>query len=206
MGRRPRTRLVLVSGLLVIAAAGGVIALSDNGSPQRPPAEQVASFSVAPTPATLPDAAARQQFVRSFSDPGAHGGPPMVKSLDLRHLRRFSLGDPSNFSIVAARSKTGGICFISSVGSGACIDSFHNGAGMTEGYRKLGAAKHNVITGFVPDGVSEISFTTNAGSFSTPVRHNVFQFVVPDRGPVVESYTLVRSDGSKRVEPFGRQP
>jgi hypothetical protein len=206
MRKPPHIGLVLVSGLLVIAAAGVVIALSDNGSPQRPPAEQVASFSAAPTPATLPDAAARQQFVRSFSDPGLHGGPPMVKSLDLRHLRRFSLGDPSDFSIVAARSKTGGICFISSVGTGACIDSFHNGAGMAEGYRKLGAAKHNVITGFVPDGVSEISFTTNAGSFSTPVRHNVFQFVVPDQGPVVESYTLVRADGSKRVEPFGRQP
>jgi hypothetical protein len=208
--RRPqRVGFVLSSGLLVIVAAGIVIALSDSGSPERPPAEQVAGFSAAPTPATLPDAAARQQFIRAWSNPGLHGGPPMVKSLDLRHLRRFSLGDPSGFSVVAARSKTGGICFIGSVGGGGCIDSFDNGAGMAEGSRKVGPAMHNVITGFVPDGVSEISFATNAGSFSAPVRNNVFRFVVPTQGPVVYAYTLVRADGSKRVEPFGtlaRQP
>ena len=130
----------------------------------------------------------------------------MVRSLDLRHLRRFSLGDPSGFSVVAARSRTGGICFISSVGTGACIDSFHNGAGMAEGNRKVGTAHRNVITGLVPDGVSEVSFATNAGSFSTPVHDNVFRFVVPEQGPVVYSYTLVRRNGSKRVEPFGTFP
>jgi hypothetical protein len=203
MRRLPRAGPAPGSGLLVIVLAGIVVALSDTGSPDRPPAEQVARFSAAPTPATVPDAAARRELVRAFSDPGLHGGPPMVKSLDLRHLRRFSLRDPSAFSIVAARSRTGGICFVSSVGAGACIDSFHNGAGMSEGVHTVGTEKHNVISGLVPDGVSEISFATNAGSFSTPVRNNVFRFVVPDQGPVIGSYTLIRANGSRRVEPFG---
>ncbi len=201
--RVARIRLVVTAGLLLVAAAGVVIALSDDGSPELPPAERVASFAAPPTPATVPDAATREQFVRAFSHPGLHDGRPMVESLDLRHLRRFSLGDPTRFSIVAARSKAGGICFLGSAGAGGCIDSFHDGAGMSVGYRKIGVTKHNVISGFVPDGVAEVSFAMSGGRFTTRVHDNVFRFVVPDQGGVVRSYTLVGDNGSKRVEPFG---
>ena len=199
----PRAGLILGSGLLVIVAAG-ILALSDTGSPDRPPAEQIARFSSPATPATVPDAAVRERFMRAFA--GLPDGPPAVPSLDLTRIRTFSLGGGTGFAVVAAPRKTGGICWIGYTGpggSGGCLDSFHNGAGMTEGVRTVGTKKHNVISGLVPDGVSEISFATNAGSFSTPVRNNVFWFVVPDRGPVVESYTLVRANGSRRIEPFG---
>ena len=64
--RRPRQiGFALVSGLLLVVAASVVIALSDSGSPERPPADQVAGFLAASTPATLPDALARRQFVRA---------------------------------------------------------------------------------------------------------------------------------------------
>jgi hypothetical protein len=188
---------VLIAGSVAVAGAiAFAVSRGSSDEPARSPVAQVASFSVAPSSASLPDAAARQRFVAAFSE-----GRSIIATLDLHRLRSFSLGSADDFSVVAAPAAKGGICYLDSRGRGTCIESFHEGAGMTEGYRRVnGGAKHNVISGLLPDGISKITFATNAGSFSTPVRHNVFQFVVPDQGPVISSYTLAREDGSTRAE------
>ena len=42
--------------------------------------------------------------------------------------------------------------------------------------------------------------TKKAGNASMTVRHHVFEFVVPDHGTVIRTYTQGREDGSARCE------
>ena len=73
---------------------------------------------------------------------------------------------------------------------------------MTEGYRKVGGSKYNVIAGLLPDGVVKITFASGPVEASTPVHDNVFQFLVPPKlFGGIDSYTLTRADGSTQREP-----
>jgi hypothetical protein len=198
MQRPSPRRAIAIAGLLGILAIGGAIAFdrSRGTTPQSGQAE-IAAFAAAPTASSLPSAEEKQRFVTVFSR-----GPSLIATLDLAQLRRFSLGGAGAFSIVAAPRMKGGLCYLDSASGGVCIDTFATGAGMTEGYRKVGGAKHNVITGLVPDGFVSIAFRSGAATAATPVHDNVFQFVVP-RSLLggIDSYTLTRADGSTHSEP-----
>jgi hypothetical protein len=202
--RPRRTRAFAIAGLLVVLAIGGGIALerSHDASTASPgfggsAATQIAGFAAAPTASSSPSAAERQRFVTAFSE-----GPSLISTLDLRHVRRFSIGGAAGFSLVAAPTKAGGICYLDSASGGECIATFEKGAGMTEGYRKVGGSKHNVVAGLLPDGVVKIAFASGAAEASTPVHDNVFQFVVPPKlFGGIDSYTVTRADGSTQRWP-----
>jgi hypothetical protein len=199
MKRPSLLRAIVIAGLLGILAIGGAIAFGRSGgtTPHSGKAE-IAAFAAAPTASSVPSAAEKQRFVTVFSR-----GPSLIATLDLAHLRRFSLGGAGAFSVVAAPRKKGGLCYLDSASGGACIDTFDKGAGMTEGYRKVGGAKHNVITGLVPDGFVSIAFRSGAATAATQVHDNVFQFVVPPSlYGGIDSYTLTRADGSTHSEPI----
>lgn len=194
-------RASVIAGLLGVLAAVGAIAVAVERSGRRKPttpAAEVASFAAPATRSSAPSAAERQRFITAFSR-----GPGLVKTLDLGRIRRFSLGSAGAFSLVAAPTRKGGICYLDSASGGTCFDSLENCSGFTEGYRKVGGSKHNVITGFLPDSVVRITFASGASRASTTVRDNVFQFIVPQRlWGGIHSCTLTRADGSTRTEPI----
>jgi hypothetical protein len=195
-------RAIVIGGLLGILAIGGAIAFDRSGgtTPQAGKAE-IAAFAAAPTASSVPSAEEKQRFVTVFSR-----GPSLIATLDLAHLRRFSLGGAGVFTVVAAPRKKGGLCYLDSASGGVCIDTFAKGidcAGMTEGYRKVRGAKHNVITGLVPDGFVSIAFRSGAATAATQVHDNVFQFVVPPSlYGGIDSCTLTRADGSTHSDPI----
>ena len=193
-------RAIAIAGLLGVLAIAGAVAFEHRRGTTTPksPAEQIAVFAAAPTASSLPSAAEKQRFVTAFSH-----GPSLVATLDIAHVRRFSLGGAGGFSLVAAPTKKGGICYLDSASGGVCTDTFAMGPAMTEGYRKVRGAKHNVITGLVPDGYVKIAFASGAASAATLVHDNVFQFVVPPSlYGGIDSFTLTRADGSTHGEPI----
>ena len=192
-------RASVIAGLLGVVVIAGAIAVTveqSRGTSHRTPAAEIASFAAAPTGSSAPSAVERRRFVTAFSH-----GPSLVATLDLGHVRRFSIGGVAGFSLVAAPTKTGGVCYLDSASGGTCIARFEKGSGFTEGYRKVGGAKHNVIAGLLPDDVVEIMFASGTAKAATAVHDNVFQFVVPPSlFGGIHSYTLTRSDGSTHTE------
>ena len=198
---RPRGRRAFaIAGLLVVLAFGGGIALerSHEASTAAPgfggsAVAQIAGFAAAPTASSRPSAAERRRFLTAFSE-----GRSMLSTLDLRHVRRFSIGGAAGFSLVAAPTKTGGVCYLDSASGGTCIARFEKGSGMTEGYRKVGGSKYNVITGLLPDGVVKITFASGAAEASTPVHDNVFQFLVTTEA--LRRHRLVHAHARRRID------
>lgn len=192
--------MLILLGAIVVICAGAVLVISrsggDSAAARRSPADRIASFSAAATISSLPKADERKGFVEAFSH-----GRSTIRTLDLDHLRRFALGDPDEFSLVAAPDAKGGVCYLDSTSGGTCLDSFHDGAGMTLSFRKVNGVKHHVITGLVPDGVSKLIFDSARARHAVAVHDNLFQFVIPtsDRSRF-DSYTLVADDGSSTTE------
>lgn len=211
MGIRKPGALPMFAVLAVaMLSTAGVIVLFRTTAPaaaQPGAAEVVAAFSRPQTDSAsrVSDAQAAlfsQVFTRNH--PQSNSTPNHAP--DPARLRRFQLGDASQFEITAAPTASGGICYLDSLSGGTCLDSFTHGAGMI---MSIGPMHHLAITGMVPDGVVELSVRTKTGAtFVAKAVNNVYRLDVP-RGispSEIRQYVMTYVNGTKYVSQLDPGP
>lgn len=191
---------VVVAGALIAFGAARIehasVAAPRAVDPNPTAAGQIASFATSPAAGAVVDSETGGTFADRFAS---------RSGLDQSKLRRFALGDRSGFSIVAAPTATGGICYVNSLAAGSCIDSFARGAGLMILSGEVFKLDHVIVAGLVPDGTVQVTVNTRTGSYSGVVRNNVYRIDLPAKAATadVTSYATTAADGSVRTETLG---
>jgi hypothetical protein len=194
-----RTNLVVTVCLFAALGAGA----ANAAAPTPTPVSQIRTFSLPASSSSRVAPAARKDFAHSWNRKGANGRS-VLSTLDLTRIRQFAIR-PGGFSVVAAPTKQGGLCFLDSLLGGACVSSFTRGAGMIEGFPQVGGSARTRIRGIVPDGVSAVRFRSKAGQlYRSAVHHNVFEFVAPaSLNGGISSFAYIANGKAGAEQPFG---
>ena len=192
-----RGRRVVVIFTTAGLALGGVVAVRNDAPAGASPnaAEAVAAFAQPASDATRVSETLANDFAAAFSRHPSHAA-----SLDLGRLRRFDLGDETNFAVTAAPTRSGGICYLDSLSGGTCLDTFTRGAGMIMSIGPVMSLDHYAITGMAPDRVTKITFQTSGKiGYSASVHNNVYRLDLPADVAAAQilRYTFTYSDGAE---------
>jgi hypothetical protein len=191
--------------LTALAACAAVLAAGYSSAPAAADpgaAAEIAKFAD-PTVAP-PDSATLKPFIGVFSR-----SERIIDDIDLTRARAFSSTGDAPFSLVAAPTKDGGICYRDSLDGAECFATFAAGLiGMTTSYGPIFGLDHYVASGLVPDGIVAVSLNTATAAYSTRVDDNVFRIDLPQKVHLAEvsTYTLTHADGSVDVEPMPAPP